>query len=155
MTGPHGLLWFYRTVPARIRDSRASHTTFPGRNCSFPWAPYLVEFLPSQALISQRPSSMSSYRVRHHSCASPDRYIVAIVTWSSKGAQTETTIPYPKSLRSLASRVPTNAFGFAWFEPSSSSHCLRPSVVWGPRPYSLKLATPWKVTQEGYSTDKT
>ena len=45
------------------------------------------------------------------------------------------------SLRSLASRVPTNAFGFAWFEPSPSSHCLRPSVVWGPRPYSLKLTT--------------
>lgn len=38
----------------------------------------------SQALISQRPSSTSSYRVRHHSFASPERYIVAIVTWSSK-----------------------------------------------------------------------
>lgn len=37
----------------------------------------------SQALISQRPSSTSSYRVRHHSFASPERYIVAIVTWSS------------------------------------------------------------------------
>lgn len=45
-------------------------------------------FSSSQALISQRPSSTSSYRVRHHSFVSPERYIVAIVTWSSKGART-------------------------------------------------------------------
>lgn len=45
-------------------------------------------FSSSQALISQRSSSTSSYRVRHHSFASPERYIVAIVTWSSKGART-------------------------------------------------------------------
>lgn len=78
---PWSALIFSNSAGLHQRDSRASHATFPGRNCSFPWA-------PSQALISQRPSSTSSYRVRHHSSASPEREIVAIVTWSSKGART-------------------------------------------------------------------
>ncbi|KAL5739335.1 hypothetical protein ACOSQ2_028515 [Xanthoceras sorbifolium] len=45
-------------------------------------------FSSSQALISQWPSSTSSYHVRYHCFVSPERYIVAIVTGSSKRART-------------------------------------------------------------------
>ncbi|KAL5741513.1 hypothetical protein ACOSP7_028245 [Xanthoceras sorbifolium] len=45
-------------------------------------------WLTHEALISQWPSSTSSYHVRYHCFVSPERYIVAIVTGSSKRART-------------------------------------------------------------------
>ena len=39
--------------------------------------------------------------------------------------------------------MPTNAFGFTWFEPSPSSHCLRPFVACRPRPILSKACHPY------------
>lgn len=80
------------------------------------------------------------------------------MTWSSKGAQTESTIPYPKSLRSLASRVPTNAFPLV----SLDSNHLRRATAYGLHPpllddttrirdLSSRLRTNWL----GYVYDET
>lgn len=47
--------------------------------------------------------------------ASPEKYIVAIVTWSSKqkGKGPTSTVPCPRGLRPLAFRIPLNGYGSA------------------------------------------
>lgn len=88
-------------------------------------------FSSSQALISQRPSSTSSSRVRHHCFASPERYIVAIVTWSSKGART--ALKYcSMSHFTLAFLIPLNGCG-----KGTQMRLESPGETFGSRTYDL------------------
>ena len=61
--------------------------------------------------------------VRHQNLAKPSRYKTAVFTDASSDYLRQAA-PYQKSLRSLASRVPTNAFHFAWFVRRASSTAL-------------------------------
>nr|YP_009045812.1 orf122b [Batis maritima]AIC83415.1 orf122b [Batis maritima] len=79
----------------------------PGGNP--PFRPKLV--LKMDLIALNAPPSLRLL-VCHQNLAEPSRYMAAVFIDASSDYVRQAA-PYPKSLRSLASRVPTNAFGFA------------------------------------------
>ncbi|GMY24996.1 orf122b [Fagus crenata] len=86
--------------------SSTCRTTTPGRN-----PPFCLKLVLKMDLISLHALRSSRLLVRHQNLAKLSRYMAAVFTDASSDVVRQAT-PYPKSLRSLASRVPTNAFGF-------------------------------------------